>query len=108
MLTPPSPSEELPKRLEKATINELPLVHFHGSIQVAEDSESFEQLCTLLVKRKSPWIRHRVQAQFQERSQQPARTDSVGNSRSSLSFYTPPSYEETGPVGKDSRRPFHH
>ena len=52
MLTPPSPSDEIPKRLDKATINELPLVHFHGSIQVADDSESFERLCTLLVNEK--------------------------------------------------------
>ena len=32
--------EELPKRLDKETINELPLIRFHGAIQVAEDAKS--------------------------------------------------------------------
>ena len=32
---------ELPKRLEKAAINELPLIRFHGTIHMAEDSKSW-------------------------------------------------------------------
>ena len=34
----PSVDDEVPKRLDKETINELPLIRFHGAIQVAEDS----------------------------------------------------------------------
>ena len=52
MLTPPSPSDDIPKRLEKSTINDLPLVRFHGSIQVADDPESFDQLCDKLLDEK--------------------------------------------------------
>ena len=41
MVKQPDPSDDLPKRLEKDVINELPLVRFQGSIKFAEDSKSF-------------------------------------------------------------------
>ena len=37
--------EEFPKRLDKETINELPLIRFHGAIHVAEDSKIIQPLC---------------------------------------------------------------
>jgi ribonuclease D len=43
---------DLPKRLEKAAINELPLIKFHGSIQMAEDSKSFKKFADRLAKQK--------------------------------------------------------
>ena len=41
---------ELPKRLEKAAINELPLIRVHGTIHMAEDSKSFKRYATRLAK----------------------------------------------------------
>ena len=35
--------DDLPKRLDKETINELPLIRFHGAINVAEDSKSLDK-----------------------------------------------------------------
>ncbi len=46
----PSPDEEVPKRLDKETINQLPLIRFHGAIQVAEDSKTFNRLASRLSK----------------------------------------------------------
>ncbi|MDA7791634.1 3'-5' exonuclease domain-containing protein 2 [Opitutales bacterium] len=43
---------ELPSRLEKSEINELPLIRFHGSIQVAEDNKSFRKFVNQLSKQK--------------------------------------------------------
>ena len=43
---------ELPKRLEKAAINELPLIRFHGTIHMAEDSKSFKRYAARLAKQK--------------------------------------------------------
>ena len=44
--------EEIPKRLDKETINELPLIRFHGAIQVAEDSKSFNRYASRLKKQR--------------------------------------------------------
>ena len=44
--------EELPKRLDKETINELPLIRFHGAIQVAEDAKSFNRYASRLKKQR--------------------------------------------------------
>jgi len=46
----PSPDDEIPKRLDKETINELPLIRFHGAVQVAEDSKTFNRLAARLKK----------------------------------------------------------
>ena len=46
----PSPEDEVPKRLDKETINELPLIRFHGAVQVAEDSKTFNRLAARLSK----------------------------------------------------------
>lgn len=35
--------KELPSRLEKSQINDLPLIRFYGSIQIAEDSKTFKK-----------------------------------------------------------------
>ena len=43
---------ELPSRLEKSQINELPLIRFHGSIQLASDNKSFKKFVTKLRKQK--------------------------------------------------------
>jgi ribonuclease D len=43
---------ELPKRLEKSAINELPLIRFHGSIHMAEDAKSFKKFADRLTKQK--------------------------------------------------------
>ena len=43
-------SEEIPKRLEKETINKLPLIRFHGAINIAEDSKSFNRFASRLAK----------------------------------------------------------
>ena len=44
--------DEIPKRLDKETINELPLIRFHGAIQVAEDSKSFNRFASQLKKQR--------------------------------------------------------
>jgi len=46
------PQGELPKRLEKAAINELPLIRFHGTIHLAEDAKSFKKYADRLAKQK--------------------------------------------------------
>ena len=46
----PSPEDEIPKRLDKEVINQLPLIRFHGSVQVAEDSKTFKRLASKLKK----------------------------------------------------------
>ena len=46
----PSPEDEVPKRLDKETINGLSLIRFHGAIQVAEDSKTFNRLAARLKK----------------------------------------------------------
>ena len=43
---------ELPTRLEKSQINELPLIRFHGSIQSAGDIKSFKKFVSKLSKQK--------------------------------------------------------
>ena len=43
---------ELPSRLEKSQINELPLIRFYGSIQLASDNKSFKKFVTKLRKQK--------------------------------------------------------
>lgn len=48
MTSPPSSDEEIPKRLDKDTINQFPLIRFHGSIKVAEDSKSFHRYASKL------------------------------------------------------------
>ena len=52
MVTQPSPHDEIPKRLEKEAINELPLIRFQGSIKLAEDSKSFLRLAAKLSKQR--------------------------------------------------------
>ena len=52
MVTQPSPHDEIPKRLEKEAINELPLIRFQGSIKLAEDSKSFQRLAAKLSKQR--------------------------------------------------------
>ena len=44
--------DDLPKRLDKETINELPLIRFHGAINVAEDSKSFNRFASRLKKQR--------------------------------------------------------
>lgn len=44
--------DALPKRLDKETINELPLIRFHGAINVAEDSKSFNRFASRLKKQR--------------------------------------------------------
>ena len=43
---------QLPSRLEKSQINELPLIRFQGSIQQASDNKSFKKFVTRLSKQK--------------------------------------------------------
>ena len=43
---------ELPTRLEKSQINELRLIRFHGSIQLAGDNKSFKKFVSQLKKQK--------------------------------------------------------
>ncbi len=45
-------SEELPERLSKAEINELPLVRFQGAVRIAEDSKSVARLVQRLKKQR--------------------------------------------------------
>ena len=52
MVTAPSPHDDIPKRLEKETINELPLIRFQGAIKFAEDTKSFHRLCANLSKQQ--------------------------------------------------------
>ena len=52
MVKQPDPTDDLPKRLEKDVINELPLVRFQGSIKFAEDSKSFHRLAAKLAKQR--------------------------------------------------------
>jgi len=52
MSTLDQPQGELPKRLEKAAINELPLIRFHGTIHLAEDAKSFKKYADRLAKQK--------------------------------------------------------
>lgn len=52
MVTKPNPHDEIPKRLEKEAINELPLVRFQGSIKLAEDTKSFQRLAAKLSKQR--------------------------------------------------------
>ena len=52
MFTPPSPHDDIPKRLEKETINGLPLIRFNGAIKFAEDNKSFQRLCVTLSKQR--------------------------------------------------------
>lgn len=52
MVVPRSNDEEIPKRLDKETINELPLIRFHGSVKVAEDTKTFHRLASKLRKQR--------------------------------------------------------
>ena len=52
MAVPRSNEEEIPKRLDKETINELPLIRFHGSVKVAEDTKTFHRLASKLRKQR--------------------------------------------------------
>ena len=52
MVTQPNPHDEIPKRLEKEAINELPLIRFQGSIKLAEDTKSFQRLAAKLSKQR--------------------------------------------------------
>tara|TARA_Y100000588_G_scaffold259690_1_gene274334 strand:- start:523 stop:1134 length:612 start_codon:yes stop_codon:yes gene_type:complete len=45
-------SEELPDRLSKAEINELPLVRFQGAVRIAENSKSVARLVQRLSKQR--------------------------------------------------------
>ena len=45
-------NKDIPKRLEKEEINELPLIRFHGAIKFAEDSKSFLRLAEKLRKQR--------------------------------------------------------
>lgn len=44
--------EEIPKRLDKETINGLPLIRFHGAVKIAEDSKSFNRFANQLRKQR--------------------------------------------------------
>ena len=48
MSSPPSNEEEIPKRLDKETINQFPLIRFHGSVKVAENAKSFHRYAAKL------------------------------------------------------------
>ena len=48
MTSPRLNEEEIPKRLDKDTINQFPLIRFHGSVQVAENSKSFQRYAAKL------------------------------------------------------------
>ena len=52
MVTKPNPNDDIPKRLEKDVINELPLIRFNGSINLAEDINSFQKFTSKLSKQK--------------------------------------------------------
>ena len=44
--------EDIPKRLEKDVVSKLPLIRFHGAIQFAEDTKSFQRLTAKLSKQR--------------------------------------------------------
>ena len=48
MVSPCSNEEEIPKRLDKETINQFPLIRFHGSVKVAENSKAFQRYAAKL------------------------------------------------------------
>ena len=52
MVTPPANEEEIPKRLDKETINQFPLIRFQGSIKVAENSKAFHRYAAKLRKQR--------------------------------------------------------
>ena len=52
MVTPPDNEEEIPKRLDKETINQFPLIRFQGSIKVAENSKAFHRYAAKLRKQR--------------------------------------------------------
>ena len=47
-----SNEEEIPKRLDKETINQFPLIRFHGSVKVAENAKAFQRYATKLRKQR--------------------------------------------------------
>ena len=51
---PPARSneEEIPKRLDKETINQFPLIRFHGSVKVAENAKAFQRYAAKLRKQR--------------------------------------------------------
>ncbi len=51
---PPARSneEEIPKRLDKETINQFPLIRFHGSVKVAENAKAFQRYASKLRKQR--------------------------------------------------------
>ena len=71
MVNQPDPTDDLPKRLEKDVINELPLVRFQGSIKFAEDSKSFHRLASKLAKQRVLGFDIECKPNFQKRSEQP-------------------------------------
>ena len=52
MPSPPLNEEEIPKRLDKETINQFPLIRFHGSVKVAENSKTFQRYASKLRKQR--------------------------------------------------------
>ncbi len=44
--------EEIPKRLDKETINQFPLIRFHGSVKVAENAKAFQRYASKLRKQR--------------------------------------------------------
>lgn len=52
MLCQLEPEEEVPKRLEKEAINELPIIRFKGPIHLANDLESCKKLVQTLYNEK--------------------------------------------------------
>ncbi len=52
MVSPPANEEEIPKRLDKETINQFPLIRFQGSIKVAENSKAFHRYAAKLRKQR--------------------------------------------------------
>jgi len=48
----PTPHDDIPKRLEKDVINELPLIRFDGSINFAEEQNSFQKFTSILSQHK--------------------------------------------------------
>lgn len=47
-----SNEEEIPKRLDKETINQFPLIRFHGSVKVAENAKAFQRYAAKLRKQR--------------------------------------------------------
>ena len=52
MLCQLEPEEEIPKRLEKEAINELPIIRFKGPVHLANDLESCKKLVQTLRNEK--------------------------------------------------------